>query len=346
MDFKNYLQTSAEEINQELETILVNYKSKAIEEDSRLEGLVEIGINSARGGKRIRAVLIKLGYEIALGGKKINPGISKAATSIELFQAGVLAHDDIIDLSPTRRGEPSVYMKLGGDHHAISQTICLGDMGIFLSFLSLSTSSFSAEVRVKAIEMFSKMATNTVFGEMLDVELPYLDIEKTEDDVLKIHRLKTAYYTIVFPLQIGGVLGGASDDLLTKFEKFGEALGIAFQIQDDILGVFGNEEELGKSVTSDIEEGKNTLLITEALKNADQEQKKVLDEYYGRGKIEDAELGKVRQVFEQTAALEYSRTKAVEYVSRAKQVIPEITGDVKYQQLLNEMADFLIERKK
>jgi geranylgeranyl diphosphate synthase type I len=346
MDFKKYLQESALEINKELEEILEKYKLQAVNEDQRLENLVQVGIDSSKGGKRIRAVLIKLGYEIAKNGQDLNPEINKAATSIELFQAGILAHDDIIDQSPIRRGEPSVYMKLGGDHHAISQAICIGDIGMFLAFQSLSETNFPAEDKNRAIDLFSKMATHTVFGEMLDVELPTLRGEKTEEDVLKIHRLKTAFYTLVYPLKIGAVLGGASNQLLENFEKFGEALGIAYQIQDDILGIFGSEQEIGKSITSDIEEGKNTLLIIEALKNANDEQNQILNNYYGKGKIGKDEQKEIQKVFTETGSLEYSQTKALDYVNKAKELIPEITTNQKYQNIIEQMANFLVERSK
>jgi geranylgeranyl diphosphate synthase type I len=176
--------------------------------------------------------------------------------------------------------------------------------------------------------------------------MPHLKEGKNEEDILTIFRLKTAHYTIIGPLQLGAVLGGASNLLLTDIGKISETLGIAFQIQDDILGVFGDEKTLGKSVTSDIEEGKNTLLIVKALENANPEQKKILERYYGKGKIGEPELEQIKKVFVDTGALEYSQTRAKKMIEEAKRVIAKMEIESKYQDLLTQMADFLVERSK
>ncbi len=228
----------------------------------------------------------------------------------------------------------------------LSQTICLGDIGMFLGTQSIAESNFPVERINKATALFSKMVVQTALGEMLDVEFSEKPERRNEKDVLTIHLLKTARYTCVYPMHLGAILGGADQKLLDIMAKFGEDLGIAFQIQDDILGVFGNEKELGKSVTSDIEEGKNTLLITEAQRKATPDQQAVLDKYYGNGEVSEEGLKAVREIFEQTGSLEYSRTKALEYINRAKLIIPEITDDKNYQQILSELSEFLVNRSK
>jgi geranylgeranyl diphosphate synthase type I len=141
-------------------------------------------------------------------------------------------------------------------------------------------------------------------------------------------------------------LAGASEDRLTKIKQFGTDLGIAFQIQDDILGIFGDEHTLGKSVTSDIEEGKNTLLITEAYKNANNEQKQILDKYYGSGEVSSEHLEQIKHVFIETGALEYSKNMASQYVESAKKLIPELTKSEDHRHLLSEMSEFLVNRDK
>ena len=344
MDFKTYLTELPPKIDAVVQDCLSDWFKDASSINSDLDSVLKELINASEGGKRLRGALIILGYELA--GNEYNEEILKASAAIEIFQTAILAHDDIIDQSPLRRGKPTIYKALGMDHYAISQTICLGDMGFFLGVRLIAESNFKAENKNKALAVFSKMVLNTGLGEMLDVELPRLEKSKTEQAVLTIHKLKTAYYTIIYPLIIGGILGGASPKLLQSFEDFGNDLGIAFQIQDDILGVFGDEKELGKSVTSDIVEGKNTLLITEAVKRGNQEQIKYLDQYYGNGEVGAEELSKIREIFVDTGSLEYSKQKALEYVNRAKKLIPEITDDKGYQNLLSEMADFLIFRSK
>lgn len=344
MDFKDYLGGSAKAIEKEVSIFLTNFRKEVVGLNKKLLPLVDIFIEANKGGKRLRGALVRLGYE--LSGRQYTTEILKGAAAIEIFQTAILAQDDIVDLSPLRRGRPTVYQALGGDHYAISQAMVLGDIGMFLAAKLVLSSDFPDNLKNRAISLFSQMVINTGLGEMLDVELPHLRKERAEKDVLTIHTLKTAYYTFVHPLSIGWILGGGDRNMLKNFEIFGHNLGLAFQIQDDILGVYGNEVDLGKSVTSDIEEGKNTLLITQALKNANKGQKQILDQYYGMGKISQTANQSIKQVFITTGALDYSRSKALKYVLLAKKIIPAITKDLKMQVLLTLMADFLITRQR
>ena len=344
MRFQEYLKVSASEINQELNEFFKRWIQEVNSISPNLSDMNNNFVRSSEGGKRIRGIFVKLGYELA-GGKKTKE-ILKAAATYEVFQTAILAHDDIIDQSDTRRGKPTLYKSLGGDHYAVSQTICLGDIGFFLSYKVLSESDFPAELKNKAVTLFSNSILQTGLGEMLDVGLPVMEREKTEEGILKISSLKTAKYTLVGPLTLGATLAGADEKLLGKLEEFGESLGIAFQIQDDILGVFGDEKVLGKSVTSDIEEGKNTLMIIEALKKADQKQKKFLDKYYGKREIGQDELGRIRQIFIDTGALVYSQKYAEKLIKEAKKIIPVLTHNSELRILLTEMSDFLVKRNK
>lgn len=343
-DFQSYLVSSAREVNRALEKYLDKWIKEVDGTHKSLTPLAKLFAERNFGGKTLRGCLVRLGYELA-GGKPTGE-IYKPAVAIEIFQTSVLAHDDVIDKSPTRRGKPTIYNELGGDHYAISQTICLGDIGFFLAARLISESRFEEKDKNMAITLFSQMVINTGYGQMLDIELPRLTKNKTDEAVLQIHRLKTSYYTIIYPLSIGAVLAGAKTPLLRQFETFGENLGIAFQIQDDILGVFGDERKLGKSVTSDIEEGKNTLLITYAQRNANKTQKQILAEHYGAGHINAREHELVKKVFRETGSLDFSRKKAREYVARAKRVVPRITKDIAKRELLGQLAELLVSREK
>jgi len=344
MDFLDYLKITAEEIDGELESFFRKWVKEVENVSPRLKYLNDAFIKANEGGKRLRGALIKLGYEMA--GGKPTPDILKPAAAYEIFQTGILAHDDIIDQADLRRGKPTLYKELGGDHHGISQTICLGDIGYFLAARLIAENSFPVERKNKAMILFSQAILETALGQMLDVEIPYSKGEKEEVDALTIFRLKTARYTIVGPLQLGAILAGASEQLLEDITNFGDKLGIAFQIQDDILGVFGDEKGLGKSVTSDIEEGKNTLLIIHALKNSNLKQKEILNSFYGRGKIGEQELEQIKQVFVDTGALKYSQDKARELISQAREVIERMEMGDKYRQLLIQMSGFLVQRQK
>lgn len=352
MNFQKYLEVSAEEINQELDNFFQKWSEEVLSCSSKLSDLNNSFIQANIGGKRLRGTLVKLGYEIAKNRKEglretegLEQEILKPAAAFEIFQTAILAHDDVIDKSVTRRGKPTLYQQLGGNHYGISQTICLGDIGFFLAEKLINDSDFPVDKKNKALVSFIETMLQTGLGQMLDVKLSNLPGDKNEGDILTVFRLKTARYTLVGPMQLGAILGGANDRLLGKLREFGESLGIAFQIQDDILGIFGSEETLGKSVISDIEEGKVTLLLLYAKKHASRLQQQFLEKNYGKGKIGIREVREIRDIFQKTGALEYSQRKAEGLVKDAKKIIPLITKNYELKTILEEMADFLVNRQ-
>ncbi|MDD5147680.1 MAG: polyprenyl synthetase family protein [Candidatus Daviesbacteria bacterium] len=235
MDFKKYLEKSVKGLDRELEKILKEQLKKAERTDRKLIPLIKAFTRSCQGGKRIRGSLVMLGFQLAahLRGENVRWNkahlggeILKVAAAYEICHSAILAHDDIIDESLTRRGQPSLYVAFGGGHYGISQAICLADYGFFLSYNIFSETDFPDDCKIKALNLFSKVMMNTTWGEMLDME---------ETDPFIVMKLKTAYYTIAGPLQIGAILAGADEKLIGVLEKFGENLGVAFQIKDDIL---------------------------------------------------------------------------------------------------------------
>lgn len=344
MDFKTYLKTVPQQLDQQLNDYLAEWRKEALNISPAFKDLIDEFILSCQGGKRLRGALVELGYQIA-GGEKDNPDILKASIAFEIFQTAILSHDDVIDQSKTRRGRDTIYQALGGDHYGVSQAICLGDVGFFLAAKIITQTSFPPENINKALQSFSQTMLDTALGEMLDVEIPAKSKLKTAEDVITIARLKTARYTIIGPLHLGAILAGANQSLLDKLTQFGDALGIAFQIQDDILGVFGDEKTLGKSVTSDIEEGKNTLLYTYAFDHSTPQQKQILAQTYGQGSINNDQLEALKQLFIETKSFEYSQSQALEYTNKAQSIIPQLTSDSTMQSLLSDFCDYLIKRQ-
>ncbi len=343
MDLNDYLKQQSKAINDQTETILKDWLDEVKAVSPKLLPLVKVFVKATKGGKNLRGVLLCLGYKLA--GASEDQEIIKIAAALEIFQTAILAHDDIIDRSSERRGIPTVYQTLGGDHYGISQTISLGDVGFFLTNKVIADSNFQDDIKIKALSAFSQMTITTGLGQLLDVELPHKN-SRNEKDVLKVHHLKTAHYTIIYPLLLGAILGDGDETLLRQIKVFGENLGIAFQIQDDILGVFGESQDTGKSTLSDIEESKNTLLITQALKKANLEQAKMLNKFYGQRGLTKPQVQSIKKIFIETGALDYSKAKALKYVSVAQSLIPNLSSDPKVQQLLYQMSVFLIERTK
>lgn len=334
MEFEEFKKSVTLQIEKQLKKFLRDWRSEVEKIDTKLLPLVDKFIAGCQGGKMIRGILVVLGNEIA--GSKLKE-IYKIAASFEIFHNAILVHDDVIDQSPKRRGQPSLYQAIGSGHYGISQAISLGDAGFFLAIKIISESNFPAKEKNEALSWFAKTMLDTAAGEMLDI---------AKGDAFSIMKLKTARYSVSGPLILGAILGGGEQKLVRQLWEFGENLGVAFQIQDDILGVFGSEKITGKSATSDIEEGKNTLLLKYALKRTDSKQKEILEKLYGRGKIQDQEIKALKQVFQKTKALDYAKNEANKYKDIAMKLLPRLTKDRKLSKILMQLAEWLVRREK
>ncbi|HWY79434.1 MAG TPA: polyprenyl synthetase family protein [Candidatus Sulfotelmatobacter sp.] len=342
-DFRTYLQITSKKIKNELIKFSKDWNNHIKPDFSELEELNQHFTNSFLGGKMLRGTLVTLGYNLV--NEKQTKAIMKPAIAYEIIHTSLIIHDDIIDQSPMRRGKPSIHTRNKNVHHGISQAICLGDLGITFANKLIAESDFPIENRHKALSYFLQMIIDTILGQMLDLESSYSQ-NRSEEQVISIHRMKTAQYTFVGTLSLGALLGGASDELLNDIKLFGENLGIAYQIQDDILGVFGNETEIGKSTTSDIEENKSTLLLTYGLQHATKEQKKYLETYYGKKGITKVQQEIVKKIFRDTDSLTYSQKKAAAFITKAITIIPHLSNDNNKKELLTQFAESLIGRKK
>lgn len=306
-----------------------------------------------RGGKKLRGALIQLGYEIAGGNKR---DVLNASTCIEIIHSFLLMHDDIMDLDSLRRGLPTIHLqyeenhrklKLAKDitHYGISMGIGLGDLGAYLGTEVILDSKLDVEKKLKASVYLSKLLQRVVYGQGLDVTYEQMK-GITEYDVLQVHLHKTSVYTVAGPLKIGAMLGGLSNVQIKDIERFGEPVGIAFQLRDDELGLFSDEKTLGKPIGSDIREGKNTILRIKAESEAKGEDKKFLRYAYGNQGITKKDVKKVQDLTIKTGALEYSQKLSKELVEKGKRSIAKITKDMKLQNTLSSLADFMVERTK
>lgn len=335
MDFRHFLDKQTQIINKRVEQTFVR-KLKNIEKtEPKLGELYKEFIKVSGGGKGLRGGLVVLGYQIA-GGKKLNE-ILDAAVAAEIFQTAILAQDDVIDKSILRRGKQSLYQALGGDHKAISEAICLSDLGFFHCFDLFLELKVDDLAKLKAIKLFSETVSQTLLGVLLDIEASSDWENFSEDKVLKISYLKTARYTVSGPLMLGVVLAGGNQALLDRMRKFGDNLGIAFQIQDDILGIFGKEELTGKS-NSDINEGKATILTSYVLGRANKKNIETLKKYYGK----DVKERGIKEVFTQSGALEYAKSKMRDYADLAGQDIKSMKIDEDDKSMLTSLVKYLI----
>lgn len=298
-----------------------------------------------RGGKAIRAFLVYLGYT-ACGGKDLKK-ILPICLAFELIHDGFLIEDDIIDESETRRGKSTIHKRFEkkfGYHYGVSQAIMLADIAFFEAFGLVNAVQFDDKVRAKCSKKLINVLLETAYGEILDVEYTYVAAKISQ--IWQMTSFKTAKYTFVGPLTLGGICAEASNSRLNDLEEFGLLVGTAFQLQDDILGVFGDEETLGKSVLSDMREGKNTILIYRASELANKKDLDVIKKVWGDGDSSERDLAKVREIITRSGALDWCKKEESRLVGKAKGFIKIITKDTRLRAIFQQMADFVVSREK
>jgi geranylgeranyl diphosphate synthase, type I len=307
-----------------------------------------------RGGKRVRAILVLAGYYLATR-RAPRPALSSAA-AMEHFQTWMLIHDDIIDHSEERRGGPTVHLSLAGDHrrqrrdgssddYGTGIAITLGDLEEPFTVDAILGSPVPPAARLAALGEYVRMTRLTAFGQLLDIRNGTLDPGAvTEDDVLNVHRLKSAMYTVACPLRIGAMLGGMRAPGLADLEAVGVDLGIAFQLRDDVLGAGFESDESGKS-PNDLPEGKRTLLVVRAWRDASDADRTRLKRVLGNPNATPEDVDRARDVIRTTGSLEYSERRIAELTARAFRRLDKsrtLTKDVR--PLLREIADRLVRR--
>ena len=310
--------------------------------DDDMGAYIDALVRHSKGGKRIRAYLTALGYGIFKGLDK-SEDVLVPSLSYELFQTGILAHDDIIDNSDYRRFKPSMHKDLGGGHDGVSKSICVGDFGIVAAIEILQKCHFSDEVKLRAISHQNGVFSATIAGELKDIEFSYTD-RVEEKDILSMYRLKTAQYTVSGPLVLGAVLASATDVEIADLSAFGDAVGISFQIRDDILGMFGDETKLGKSVTSDMCEGKKTVLVSHLDRVADESIKSEFYSIYGNENSGEQELTVCRNLLKASGSLEYAEGLCKQYTDKALEILETMKLSDDGKELLCGLLTYMTSR--
>lgn len=303
------------------------------------------------GGKKLRGFLVYLGYAIGAkkhlrGGKGNLLKILPVVLAVEIVHSFLLIHDDVIDQSEMRRGKMAIhkkYAKLISGHYGISQAIIIGDIACFEAIRLIAEADLDDKNKIICIDKLLQTLLETGYGQALDVE--YSHVGATFDRIWEVTNLKTARYSFVGPLTLGAMLAGAKKSKIDHLGEFGLTLGTVFQIQDDILGVFGKEEALGKSVLSDMREGKNTVLIYKTKEMATLLQRRLLERLWGNPKSDMGDFKKVRIIMEKSGAKKWCEDKMLDHVKSAKKSIGKITNDAKLQATLSQLADFVTERE-
>ncbi|MEU4625669.1 polyprenyl synthetase family protein [Actinoplanes sp. NPDC023801] len=267
------------------------------------------------GGKRLRAAFCYWAWRAAGGADE--PGIVAAAAALEFFQAAALIHDDIMDASDTRRGAPAMHRRFAGlhrdngwagdaDHFGVSTAVLAGDLCLTWSDELFTGSGLHPAAVTRGRPVFDRMRTQLMGGQYLDLLEQATAGRRPQGALQRARRVvhyKSAKYTVEHPLLLGGRLAGAGEDLLTGLSAFGLPLGEAFQLRDDVLGVFGDTGRTGKPAGDDLREGKRTVLIALALDRARTAEQATIRALLGDPDLDAGGVGALRQVIVGTGAL-------------------------------------------
>jgi len=300
---------------------------------------------SLRKGKRIRPLLLILSYKGYSSPKiRITSSLYNASTCMELLHNFMLIHDDIIDRSDLRRGKPTLHKVLGKTIVTREQEklgydlgIIAGDIVYALAIDAFLTIKENPKRKEKALKYFVQTAAFTAMGEFIDTIHSVQRLKKIkEKDVFLNYTLKTARYTFDCPLVTGAILAGADQKDIKKLSQLGILVGQAFQIQDDIIGIFDSQKNIGKSILSDLAESKKTILVCHAYNKLSSQNKKCFTESFNKPKKTYKDLVTFRKLFIQLGSLDYSLQEVENRVQKTLKILKKLKMRSLYKQTIEK----------
>lgn len=331
--------------------------------DEQTGRLVPLGSDAARllaeartavsGGKRFRAAFCQWGYRAVQPEVEDEDALARACASLELLHASALVHDDLMDASDTRRGRPSTHRAFAAEHRAAhwrgdpeqygaAAAILLGDLLLGWAEELLQRCGLPLTEVADGMRLFEVCRTEVIAGQFLDVSVQARGRADVET-AMTVLRYKSAKYSVERPLHIGAALAGASSDQLEQLTRFGLPLGEAFQLRDDLLGVFGDPATTGKPAGDDLVEGKRTVLVALALDGAPQDEAQRLDAALGTS-LSEAEVEDLRDVIERAGARDQVEAVIGELADRAVTSLQSADVDPAARGVLTDLAAAVTQR--
>ncbi|MDO5448830.1 MAG: polyprenyl synthetase family protein [Clostridia bacterium] len=329
-------------------------------------------INS--GGKMLRGVLANMGYYI-MGGEGDIDYSDDLAMSLEIFQSSILIHDDLLDHGNTRRGKETTHVRIFNEFNITNAkvledspdvmkdlvngvSVALGYVGLYEAYNKL-LSAYSDNPNIyRLLKEYNHMVIKTVEGGIMDVVIPFSERYKDQIPVQSpinadpfvvienLATLKTAYYTTMGPIVLGMILAGATEEQTQAVSDVMLDTGLAFQIQDDLLGIYADQDVLGKDVGADVSEYKQTFLYAYVKAN-DEDALNELNKFYGDNKIDASGVKAVQDIFNRTGAYQFAHDKMEFHYSRAKERLSKIDFlDDEGKELILGFIEYLEQRKK
>ncbi|WP_163701596.1 polyprenyl synthetase family protein [Mycolicibacterium sarraceniae] len=319
--------------------------------DCGVDAAGNVLLEFVNGGKCLRSTFMYLGW---LCGAPPNDAAIHATGSLELIHAFALLQDDVMDSSPARRGRPSAHVQLATWHaqrglsgssrrFGESGAVLLGDLCLIWAERVLRESGLSAEQLERAWPRYDAMRTELATGQFADL---VLDIRKlpTLESVLQVARMKSGNYTVRRPLEIGAAMAGCHEQTLTRLGQYGEAVGEAFQLRDDILGIFGSPSTTGKPNGGDLLERKASSVMVTAHQMADPATREQFGELIDAEHLDETDLERWRSLILATGAVQRVERLIADRVEAAHEAIDGAGIDASIRAALLDMASVCTRR--
>ena len=302
-----------------------------------------------RGGKRLRPAFAYWGWR-AVAGSEPGPEALRMFSALELLHACALVHDDVIDASATRRGLPTVHRIFAERHRGLawhgsaeqfglSAAILLGDLALVWADDLIPSADIDTDARKRVQRVWSAIRTEVLGGQYLDIVAEASGAESVRS-ALTVNIYKTASYTISRPLQLGAAAAADCPDILDAFHELGTSLGVAFQLRDDVLGVYGDPAVTGKPSGDDLRSGKRTVLLAEAVELAEQHDPvaaKTLRTSIGTD-LTDSQVKELCRLIESVGALSAVEARIDSLMRRALDILDTARIDSQAKAGLTELA--------
>lgn len=355
-------------VQQRLDDFCDGKRAHLAEISEDLVPIIDYTQDMLAGGKRFRALFCYwswAGYqpsEITEQDLSIDSPIVGVAAALEMFHAAALVHDDLLDQSDTRRGKPSIHKKFEGLHiskgyagtparFGVAGSVLTGDLLLAWSseLFGSALVDVNPESEQNCRKQFSQMRFEVMAGQYLDVleenAAPTRNPKQAVAIANRVMLYKTAKYSLEAPLLIGAALSGVNDRTLLELSQFGIPLGLAFQLRDDVLGVFGDPSVTGKPAGDDLREGKRTVLVGLTLESIPESVSKIFNELLMAGEIEDEQLDFMRRTITDSGALSKTERMIEEHSVRAIEALSNLEVTDQARKMLSVLTEKVINRQ-
>lgn len=333
---------------------LFDEETRQFNQHTHLADFLQLARTYLGEGKTFRALAVSVGNYVA-GGESVGTDerALQLGVAMELYQASALVHDDLIDHSPTRRGHPSTHVAATRLFHDVDTgnavAVLVGDFLLSLNQLATTRALASTDPKVanRVHAYMAKISAEVAWGQYLDVLTEHASLDdpkRLQRDVTDVIALKSGHYSVMRPLVLGALLHSPEPQLMTALETAGKSWGLAFQMRDDVIGVFGDSELTGKPTSSDIREGKRTVLLALTLQLANDRQLATITGTLGNREATDVEIDTVREIIRETGAYDRHETIIEHYVKQGRDVVDALGLPRAQSRSLHYLGDLLVRR--